>query len=132
MVKGWIPISVSEQLGQRLIALYSNDRKRPENQKFSPWVNNILLKYVEFQEQQKQYGPFLEFKDADQTMVNLYDHERRKSLAVYIDSLKKKLYCEYHNDKTDCLHVGFCLGIPEVYRLLIKDGFKSPKTLRNN
>lgn len=87
---------------------------------------------MEFQEQQKEYGPFLEFKDADQTMVNLYDHERRKSLAVYIDSLKKKLYCEYHNDKTDCLHVGFCLGIPEVYLLLIKDGFKSPKPSRNN
>jgi hypothetical protein len=74
----------------------------------------------------------LEFKDADQNRVNLYDHERRKLLAVYIDSLKKKLYREYHDYRTDCLRVGFCLGIPEVYRLLTKDGFKSSKPSRNN
>jgi hypothetical protein len=124
MVKGWFPISVSEHLGQRLATLFTKDRKRPENQKFSPWVNNILLKYVEFQEQQKEHGPFLEFKDADENMVTLYDHEKRKSLTVYIDVKKKKLQCEYHNNKTDCLHVGFCYAIPEVYLMLINNGFK--------
>jgi len=87
---------------------------------------------VEFQEQQKEYGPFLEFKDADQTMVNLYDHERRKSLAVYIDSLKKKLYREYHDDKTDCLRVGFFPWNSRSISVINQTGFKSLKPSRNN
>jgi hypothetical protein len=32
------------------------------------------------------------------------------------------LYCEQHLS-TECPHVGFCLALPEVYKVLIRKGF---------
>jgi hypothetical protein len=126
MVKGWSPISVTVELYDRLNDIYESDNKRPENQKFSPWINTILQKFADHSQALKQYGPFLEFKDTSENMIHIFDHKLNKSIDVYINGKKKELQCET-DKKTDCLHVGFCFAIPEVYKVLIAGGFKEPK-----
>lgn len=127
MVKGWTPISVTDDLATDLESMWKEDRKRPKNQKFSPWVNNLLLKYVEFNKELKEYGPFLEFIEANDNEIFIADHRPKKlNTTVYIKDDKKELQCIV--DKSiDCIHVGFCFAIPEVYKVLIEHGFKEPK-----
>ena len=126
MAKGWTVISVRQQLQKDLERVWEADRKRPGNQAFTSWMDELLQKYVEFNEDLRLYGPFLEFKDADQNMITLYDHQKNRSITVFIDGSKKRLHCDA--DKVnDCLHVGFCFAIPEVYRVLIRNGFKEPR-----
>ena len=78
-----------------------------------------------------------DIKPIQQALPMSNDNLDNKS-TIHINShhqaefVNSHLYEELQRDKTDCLQVGFCLGIPEVYRLLIKDGFKSPKISRNN
>ena len=127
MVKGWTPISVTNDLATDLESIWKEDNKKPRNQKFSPWLNNILLEYVEYHEQLKEYGPFLEYNGTSENTVHLYDHRVHKSIDVHINGKKKKLECMA--DETDCcVHIGFCFAIPEVYKVLIDAGFKEPKS----
>jgi hypothetical protein len=128
MVEGWTPISVTVQLSERLRSIYDVDKNRPENQKFGAWVNNLLFKYVEFNQDLRKYGPFLEFKSTSENMIHLFDHKLNKSVDVYINGKKKELQCENHN-RNDCLHIGYCFAIPEVYKVLIESGFKEPRKL---
>ena len=124
--KGWRTVTVREERLSELDVLYKRDRKRPKNQEFGGWFDNLLLQYVEFQKELEEYGPFLEYIGTTENTVHLYDHRIRKSVDVYINGKKKQLECE--SDETDCCaHVGFCFAIPEVYKVLIEHGFKQPK-----
>lgn len=123
---GWRTISLRLERLDQLNQIYYDDRKRPANQEFGGWFDNLLLKYVEFNNDLKRYGPFLEFKDADRNMINLYDHQKNKPVTVFIDGAKKKLHCDIDKDN-NCIHVGFCFAIPEVFKVLIDNGFKEPR-----
>lgn len=124
--KGWRTVSLRTERLEELDRLYQQDRKRPRLQEFGNWLDNILLLHIEFQEKLKEYGPFIEFKDVGENMVYLYDHRIKQSVDVYINGKKKELQCDA--DKTNnCVHVGFCFAVPEVYNTLIEAGFKQPK-----
>jgi|SRR5580765_306145 hypothetical protein len=125
--KGWRTVTVREQRLEGLDHLYQEDKRRPKNQEFGGWFDNLLLEYVEFHEQLKEYGPFLEYNGTSVNTVHLYDHRIHKSVDVHINGKKRKLECMA--DETDCCtHVGFCFAIPEVYKVLIDAGFKEPKS----
>jgi hypothetical protein len=127
MAKGWRTVNIRETRLKDLHNLFEDDRRRPKTQEFSGWLDNLLLVYAEFQKELKQYGPFIEYKDANENIIYLYDHRIKSSVDVYINGKKKKLECE--SDNTDCCaHVGFCFAIPEVYKVLIEAGFKEPKS----
>jgi hypothetical protein len=124
--KGWRTVTVREERLSGLDALYQQDKKRPKNQEFGGWFDNLLLQYVEFHEQLKEYGPFLEFKDTSENMIHLYDHRTHRSIDIHIHGKKRELQCQ-DDHTTDCVHIGFCFAIPEVYKVLIEAGFKEPK-----
>jgi len=126
MAKGWRTVNIRETRLHDLNNIYENDRKRPKNQEFSGWLDNLLFVYAEFQKELKQYGPFIEYKDANENIIYLYDHRIKQSVDVYINGKKKELQCQA-DERTDCLHVGFCYAIAEVYKVLIEHGFKEPK-----
>jgi hypothetical protein len=122
----WRTLPVRKEIKTKLKQIWAADKKRPKTQKFSGYVDNLLSVMVEFQEELSRYGPFLEFRGADKT-ISLYDHLKNKSIEIYIDTKEKKLHCEADNKSANCLHVGFCFAIPEVYKVLIERGFKEPK-----
>ena len=91
--KGWRTVTVREERLSALDSLYKDDSKRPRNQEFGGWFDNLLLQYVEFHEQLKEHGPFLEYNGTSVNTVHLYDHRIKSSVDVYINGKKKKLEC---------------------------------------
>ncbi len=129
MGKNWDTVQVRTEIKTKLVQIYEEDKRKPQNQKFNAYFDNLLSRLVEHDEQLKHYGPFIEYKDANENMIYLYDHRIKKSVDVYINGKKKELQC--HSDNTHCcVHVGFCFAIPEVYKVLIEHGFKQPKDIK--
>jgi hypothetical protein len=124
--QGWKTFSIRNERLQQLTLIYKEDKNRPSNQEFGGWFDNLLLRYVEHNEALRRYCPFLEFKSTSENMIHLFDHKLNKTIDIYINGKKKELQCE-NDDRIDCLHIGFCFAIPEVYKVLIENGFKQPK-----
>lgn len=123
MVKGWVPISVREGVKQKLEQIYNMDTKRPQNQRFTAYIENILLEFVEHDERVRKYGAFLEVASYSDNHILIMDREVGKHFFVQIASEHKnaKLYCQEDASK-NCVHVGFALGLPQVYKLLVSKG----------
>lgn len=125
----WKNIQVPAELHSELKELYENDAKRPKNQKFNGYMVNILSVLVDHHKKLQQYGPFLEFKDAVDNQINMFDHSLREPIVVWIDGQKKQLKCG-KDRRDDCVHVGFAFAQPEVYDTLVtRHGFRPPKKL---
>lgn len=119
---GWDTLQVREEIKEDLKEIWTADNKKPLNQKFSGYINNILMQVVEYQEILKRHGPLMEIISVSENMINIYDHLRKQPVTVYLDTKTMKLRCSNHIN-SDCVHVGFCFGIPETYKALTKIGF---------
>src|SRR6266849_9269235 len=101
MAKGWSTVAVVEGLKERLETIYEKDLKRPQNQKFGAWLNNHLLEFADYQQKIEQYGQFLEFVEAMDNRISIFDHKLGKSIAIFINSHRKELECEFDKE-SDC------------------------------
>lgn len=112
---------------EKLEKLYEKDAKRPKNQKFSNWVDELLSNYADYHNKLEEYGPFIDYVGPGDSYINLYDHNLGRSVTITIDSRGKerKLHCDVDDDN-DCVHVGFCFGHKEIYPLLIDKGIRPP------
>ena len=122
--KGWRTISIREEQLKELKRKFKNDTNRPSDQKFSPWLEDIVSKTIENEKKIMKYGPFLKilhFKDTDE--IILYDYKPNKVIHVYIRKDKKELQCD-HCKKTNCIHIGFCYGVKEICDKLLDLGFR--------
>ncbi|HEX7033057.1 MAG TPA: hypothetical protein VF172_08660 [Nitrososphaera sp.] len=128
MVKGWTVITVRDGIKEKLVSMYENDPKRPKNQKFSAYLENLLTDYVEYHEKLRQYGPFVEYKDKRDNYIELYDYRKHQYVNVYVNDKEKQLRCDMDNSN-DCYHVGFCYATREVYEILIDHGFRPPRRI---
>ncbi|MFZ0698288.1 MAG: hypothetical protein WAM88_14235, partial [Nitrososphaeraceae archaeon] len=126
MVKGYSSISLKNTLVERLEAIQAKETDKHSEQKFATWLTNILYQLADYHETLNRYGPFLEFIDARENRINLVDHRKNKPVMIYINADRKELQCDLDN-KSDCIHIGFCYAIPEVYKALIDHGFRPPK-----
>jgi hypothetical protein len=127
MVKGWITISIREEIRQKLESIYLRDPKKPRNQRFNAWLDNLLFGIVEYDEKLQEYGAFLQVESIGDAHVLLMDNLTGKHVVIQISRKGsgkpgQALYCEQHLS-TDCLHVGFCQALPEVFKVLISKGF---------
>jgi len=127
--KGWLTVQIREQVKNSLLEIYNQDRKRPENQSFTAYLDQLLKDTISFNKQVTEYGPFLEFSSAIDNHIAIKDNTMDRLVTVYINADKKELQCDFCN-KTNCLHVGFCFVIPEVYSVLIDLGFRPRKPKR--
>lgn len=124
--KGWSTIQIREDVKNNLLELYNNDKKRPSNQKFTAYLDLILKNTIAFNKQITEYGPFLEFNSAIDNHITVKDNTMNRLVTIYINSKKKELQCDFC-EKTDCLHIGFCFAVPEIYKVLIENGFRPTK-----
>jgi len=127
--KGWLTVQIREQVKNNLLEIYNQDKKRPENQSFTAYLDQLLKDTISFNKQVTEYGPFLEFSSAIDNHIAIKDNTMDRLVTVYINADKKELQCDFCN-KTNCLHVGFCFVIPEVYSVLIELGFRPRKPKR--
>ena len=123
--EGWRTVSIKEDRLEKLKEIFDNDYKKPKNQYFNAWLDNLLLNLVDHQENVQKYGPFLEvlnMKNAEE--ITLSDYKLDKIIHVFIKKDKKELQCD-HCKKTNCVHIGFCYNVPEIYKKLVQFSFSS-------
>lgn len=126
MVKGWSPISIKDSVKQKLEERYKNDKKRPKNQKFTPYVENLLIDLIEYEQALTEYGHILALENVTDNHIILMDNFIGKHVFVYFQ--EKHLFCEHH-EELGCYHIGFCYALPVVYKALIAKGMR-PKNLK--
>jgi hypothetical protein len=128
MVKGWVPISVAEELEKRLIKIYESDTSRPSNLKFSPWVGEVLTEIAQLREDFKKFGPWFSYRHNRGTnVIELVDHTNSEYITILLDSKDRKIICQKHG-RPDCIHTGFCYGYPATYKLLVDKGIVPDRT----
>lgn len=127
--KGWLTVQVREEVKNNLFDIYNKDKKRPSNQKFTAYLDLILKNTIEFNKQVTKYGPFLEFTSAIDNHIVVKDNTMNRLVTIFINSKNKELQCDFCQ-KTDCLHIGFCYAVPEIYKVLIENGFRPNKDRR--
>lgn len=124
---GWQTVSIRTKNKEELRTMWKDDNDRPENQEFGAWFDLILKKIIEHYKAQKKYGHFFEFIDIrNGEEILFFDHFRKENISVIIDTTNKRLICS-RDHRSDCAHIGFCLGVPEVYKVLVEHGFKDNK-----
>lgn len=134
MVKGWVPISVREGVKQRLERIYNSDTKRPPNLKFTAYVENMLQGIIDNYERVREYGQFLEVLSFSDSHVLLDDHYQNGRFFVELSTRPEAMVFCQEEASTICMHVGYCLALPEVHRALINKGFTPSKyvSMRKN
>lgn len=126
MAKGWVTLNVRE-VKEKLQQIYGIDKKRPESQKFGNWLDNLLTEMVDHDERVRKYGKLLEVISCDDNHVLIKDNWQGKHFFVEISSKANgTLYCQEDASST-CLHVGYGLALPQVYKALIQKGFRPPE-----
>lgn len=123
----WKTVSLRKARLDDLEVVYDEDTKRPRTQEFGAWLDSVLYNFVHFSQELKKFGPFLSVMSVSKTMINLYDHMSDMPVSIDIDVKSKKLKCRVHK-KFDCIHVGYCYAIPEIYDALISVGMTPPGT----
>jgi len=94
-----------------LSEIYRRDQKRPQNQRFNAWIENLLLEIAEYDGKLREYGPFLRFENISDNPVLLSDNLLVKNIFICLHA--DSFFCEHH-DSTGCAHVGFCYAISAV------------------
>ena len=117
------PVGLRMDVVRRLEELKT--RKR-DNRKFGTWLNEYLLIKLEDSDYLSRYGPFISWIGPEGDSLLLRDYNLDRLIEVQIKD--SNLYCLYHEAK-ECVHIGFCYAIPEVYKKLVEIGFKPLQAL---
>lgn len=122
---GWTNITIRAELKQKLEQLFESEKSRyRKGSTFTAYVNGLLWEFIENDEHLRRYGPFLKWIGPHDNLLLLYDNALERTVEVEVR--EKELYCR-EDKENDCVHVGFCFAIPEVYRIISERGFKPPK-----
>ena len=125
MPKDWDTLQVRSALKAKLHRIYGHDQRKPENQKFNAYFDNLLQDLIEYREMLSKYGPFIEYRGNDEYRIFLFDSRLQQPVDILVDKEKKRLTCQSCKGTTDnCVHIGFCYAVPEVYVMLVKSGFR--------
>ena len=128
---GWTTVSLRKERIEALIQMYHRDNKRPRTQKFGAWLDNYLYELTTYEELTAKYGHFIALENITDNHILLLDNIAEKHYFVKMNPKIIGLVCE-QDESTQCVHVGFCLAIPQVYRALINAGYRTQEHIDNN
>jgi hypothetical protein len=123
---GWKTLTIRTERRDDLLKIWEKDHKRPRNQTFGSWFDNYLIEQINYEQELERYGPFISVDNIMDNHILLTDNQINKHVFVNVNSKEKRLECE-QDASSECIHVGFCFGIPSVYSILVKNGFRKPK-----
>jgi hypothetical protein len=108
--KGFHSINVTEEV-------YGKVKLKAEKEKKSitAYASHILASYMEADEKLSRYAPFIEVVGFEGNSIILRDHKLNRIIEVYLH--EKEITC-VHDDSKDCVHVSFCLALPQTTRVL--------------
>lgn len=112
---------------QRLEQLHEEAKIVNPTTKFHPFVESIIIDYLDTKESQKKFSHPIEFKAVVDQHVVLLDNTTGKPVLVAMDDSKKSLHCDSCG-LDDCRHVGFVYGNPITCGVLVKKGFFPSKS----
>ncbi|HWP78815.1 MAG TPA: hypothetical protein VNL34_04105 [Candidatus Nitrosotenuis sp.] len=90
--------------------------------KFHPFVESIIIDYLDSKESQKKFIHPIEFKAIVDQHIVLMDNLINKPVLVAMDESQKSLRCDSCG-LDNCHHVGFVYGNQATSALLTKKGF---------
>ncbi|MGD1838328.1 MAG: hypothetical protein ACPKPY_09780 [Nitrososphaeraceae archaeon] len=112
--KGWSTVQIREEIKTKFKEIYKKDKKRPVNQTFNGYMDELFKKIISHNEQLEKYGSLMEISKISNNEIEIIDRRKleKRIVTIYID---KQLRCSM-DGKNDCVHIGFCLAIPETYK----------------
>jgi len=121
--KGYAQLVLKEEDAKKIEQFIKGNEKY-KDRTLSSAIKLILFEVMENDEYLRRYGPFLKWIGPHDNLLLLYDHFLGKTVEIEVH--EKMMYCR-EDEESDCVHIGFCFAIPEVYKILGERGFKPPK-----
>jgi hypothetical protein len=89
--------------------------KEVEGKSFSRYVNDIIMERIEADDNLALQAPFMQKVGLQDNSIMVKDNKLGRIVEVQVHG--KDLICMF-DEKKDCVHVGFAMAVPEVYRIL--------------
>lgn len=99
------------------------DVDHPRKTPLGAFLERLLWPVLENEEILRRYGPFLSKLEITPDSVLLRDN--RENIIVELVLKEGDLFC-LHDERSDCVHVGFAWALPEVYKAMDLHGRKKP------
>ncbi len=121
-------IAIKHEIKERLVKKHRDGQLagKLKGVSLTAYINSLLLDILEQDDYLNRYGPFLSWIGPHENLLLLYDNRLQRTVEVEVHYDKKVLHCREHNSN-ECLHVGFCFAIRDVYKVLVERGFRQPK-----
>lgn len=123
---GYCSITVNEEIYNFYKRNYESKKKELKRKginSFSGYITNVLEEIMEKDELLAHQAPFLEEFGYDETTNTIFIKDNRTKRIASIFVSREGLRCDI-DDRDDCIHIGFALSLPKVYKALSKIDFK--------
>ena len=108
--KGFRTITIAEQVYEKVKLKAEQEKKS-----IASYATQVLASVIEADDRLSRYAPFIEVVGFEGNAAILRDHKVDRIIEVYMH--KKELMCVYDGSK-ECVHVSFCLALPQVRKVV--------------
>src|SRR5579863_10156170 len=116
--EGFSVITITQEAHDKARTRYNQKLKQGQveaNKSFSRYVNDLIIEKVEEDENLARQAPFMQKVGLQDNSIMIKDNKIGRIIEVQVHG--KDLICMF-DEKKDCVHVGFSMAIPEVYRVM--------------
>jgi ribosomal protein S17E len=122
-------ISVSTEIYERYRKTFEekkNDLAKKGITSFAGYITSMLERLMEENEIFARQAPLMEELAVDETGNIVYIKDNKTGRIAGVRIKADGFHCDI-DDRNDCIHVGFALALPSVYKALDRAGIKLPK-----
>jgi hypothetical protein len=114
--EGFSVITITQQAHDKAKRRYDQKSKSGQVSKsFSKYVNDLILESIEADENLSLQAPFMQKIGLQDNSIMIKDNKINRIVEVQVHG--KDLIC-MHDERKDCVHVGYAYALPEVYKLM--------------
>lgn len=123
---GFSVITITQDAYDRARQRYEKKVKsgQLENKSFSKYVNDLIIENIEADESLSLQAPMMQKVGLEGNSIMIKDSKIGRIVEVQVHG--KELIC-MHDEKKDCVHVGYAYAIPEVYRVMSERGARTSR-----
>lgn len=122
--EGFKSITVSDQIYDRFQDIYNENKETLANKgvrSLSGYVSYMLEESMNRDETFARFAPKIEGISIEDDRVILKDHIQNRIVEVVLQ--ESEMHC-YLCESKDCMHIGYVLSMPEVYKALNAKGIR--------
>ena len=124
---GFKSITISEAVYDKFNQAYQKNKDELTMKgvnSFAGYVTYLLEDVMKKDKTFARYAPNLEKVSVDADRIILKDNIKNRIAEVAIQN--GQLYCQLCEEK-DCVHIGYVLGLPDVYEILNSKGIRQTR-----